>query len=112
MQRLKLRKEFLAKLMRALLHTAFSATDAVEAWAAGWSGRLESSEKLAGLKLQRGFTPISETLSNHEYPCLWDVIFDRHPILGRWDLRTPTNSTFRNTVLLDRSMHHANQIRI
>jgi len=23
--------------------------------------------------------PLSETLSNHEYPCLWDVIFERHP---------------------------------
>ncbi len=63
----------------ALLHAAFVAPDAVESWASGWCGRLESSEKLDGLKLQRGFTPISETLSNHEYPCLWDVIFDRHP---------------------------------
>jgi hypothetical protein len=63
----------------ALLHNAFAVPDAVEAWAGGWGGRLESSGKLKGLKLQRGFTPISETLSNQEYPCLWDVIFDRHP---------------------------------
>ena len=62
----------------ALLHYAFSAPDAVEAWADGWStdaGR----EKLAGLKLQRGFTPISDTLSDQENPKLWDIIFDNHP---------------------------------
>ena len=62
----------------ALLHHSFGAPEAVESWAGGWSERLEAPG-LAALKLQKGFTPISETLSNQEYPCLWDVIFDRHP---------------------------------
>ena len=62
----------------ALLHHGFNSPDSVESWAHQWSSRTESS-KLAELSLQRGFTPISETLSNQEYPCLWDVIFDRHP---------------------------------
>jgi hypothetical protein len=34
---------------------------------------------LAGLKLQRGFTPISDTLSDQENPKLWEIIFDNHP---------------------------------
>ena len=62
----------------ALLHHAFLNPAAVEGWAAGWSGRMQSA-RLNGLTLQRGFHPISETMSNQEYPCLWDVIFDRHP---------------------------------
>ena len=62
----------------ALLHHAFSFPDSVEAWAHAWAKRFDAS-KLQAIKFQRGFTPISETLSNQEYPCLWDVIFDRHP---------------------------------
>lgn len=62
----------------ALVHNAFEAPDAVESWASGWAQRLQSP-KLAGMKLQRGFKPISETLSNQEYPVLWDVLFDKHP---------------------------------
>jgi len=62
----------------ALLHHAFQSPTAVESWAAGWSGRIQSA-RLSGLTLQRGFLPISETMSNQEYGCLWDVIFDRHP---------------------------------
>jgi len=38
-----------------------------------------SADKLKNLKLQRGFMPLSETLSNQEYPHLWDVLFERHP---------------------------------
>ena len=62
----------------ALLHYTFGASEAVETWASGWAGQIGSS-KFDGLKLQRGFLPISETLSDREYPTLWDVIFDRHP---------------------------------
>ena len=62
----------------ALVHHAFGSPDTVEPWAHSWGQKLES-EKLIGLKLQRGFMPISETLSNQEFPCLWDCIFARHP---------------------------------
>lgn len=61
----------------ALLHHAFGSPVAVENWADGWAAR--GTTKLGGLKLQRGFASISETLSNQEYPCLWDVLFERHP---------------------------------
>jgi hypothetical protein len=62
----------------ALVHNAFASPEAVDAWAKAWGNKL-GIEKLANLKMQRGFLPLSETLSNQEYPCLWDVIFDRHP---------------------------------
>jgi len=62
----------------ALVHYAFEAPEDVEAWAAGWGQRL-GLPKLTELKLQRGFKAISETLSNQEYPVLWDVLFERHP---------------------------------
>src|ERR1035438_6760322 len=62
----------------ALMHHAFQFPDAVEEWASSWGNRL-AMPRLAGLKLQRGFRPISETLSNAEFPVLWDVLFDRHP---------------------------------
>lgn len=62
----------------ALLHHTFLNPGPVETWAAGWYARLQSA-RLNGLALQRGFLPISETMSNWEYHTLWDVIFDRHP---------------------------------
>ncbi len=62
----------------ALIHYAFESPEAVEQWAGNWGKRL-ALPKLAELKLQRGFRAISETLSNAEFPFLWDVLFDRHP---------------------------------
>lgn len=62
----------------ALVHHAFGSPDVVESWASAWGQKLQA-DKLAGLKLQRGFIPIAETLSNQERPYAWDVIFDRHP---------------------------------
>ena len=62
----------------ALVHHAFGSPDQVESWAASWGEKLQAS-KLTALKLQRGFMPLSETLSNQEYPNLWDLLFTRHP---------------------------------
>ena len=62
----------------ALIHYAFEAPQAVEEWAKNWGHRL-SLPKLTEITLQRGFKAISETLSNAEFPVLWDVLFDRHP---------------------------------
>jgi hypothetical protein len=61
----------------ALIHNAFGSPEAVEAWAQSWGEKL-GSEKLNALRLQRGFVALSETLSNQEYPYLWDVLFERH----------------------------------
>lgn len=62
----------------ALVHHSFGSPDVVESWGRAWGQKVQS-EKLIELKLQRGFLPISETLSNQEFPRLWDVIFARHP---------------------------------
>lgn len=62
----------------AVLHHAFDNPDPVQAWAKAWGTKLASA-KLQGVVLQKGFFPISETMSNQEYPSLWDLIFDRHP---------------------------------
>jgi hypothetical protein len=62
----------------ALVHYAFGSPDQVEAWAGSWGVRLQAP-RLTGLKLQPGFMPLSETLSNQEYPNLWDLLFARHP---------------------------------
>src|SRR5580692_5312626 len=61
----------------ALVHHAFGAPDQVESWANSWGQKLQA-DKLKSMKLQRGFMPLSETLSNQEYPHLWDVLFERH----------------------------------
>ena len=67
----------------ALLHHAFHSPDVLEKWAMEWAERLPGrgldAKRLAGLKLQRGFLPVTEAFSNHEYLHLWDVIFDLHP---------------------------------
>ena len=67
----------------ALLHHAFRSPEAVETWAREWAPRLEAqrldARRLATLQLRRGLLPLTETLSDQEYPNLWDVIFDLHP---------------------------------
>ena len=62
----------------ALLHHAIESPHAVMGWAGEWGAKL-GTNKLSQLKLQTGFLPISEALSNQEYANLWDLIFDRHP---------------------------------
>jgi hypothetical protein len=62
----------------AVMHHAIQSPDQVEAWACEW-GRRPGIEALHDLKLQPGFVAISEPVHNHEYPLLWDLLFDRHP---------------------------------
>ncbi|MGB2985829.1 MAG: DUF499 domain-containing protein, partial [Phycisphaerae bacterium] len=62
----------------AVMHHAIASPDAVEPWAQGWSTDPTASA-LRGLTLERGFEAISEPVHNHEYPLLWDLLFDRHP---------------------------------
>lgn len=62
----------------AVMHHAVQSPGEVEPWAKDWGNKL-GAEALQNLTLQRGFTAISEPVHNHEYPVLWDLIFDRHP---------------------------------
>lgn len=62
----------------AVMHHAIQSPERVEAWAKEWGSRL-GSDVLSGLTLERGFVAISEPVHNHEYPLLWELLFDRHP---------------------------------
>ncbi|MDR0374944.1 MAG: hypothetical protein LBH85_04395 [Treponema sp.] len=61
----------------ALMHHAVASPDVVESWLAGWAGR--GKPELAGIKLLRGYLPISEAVHNYEYTFLWELLFARHP---------------------------------
>ena len=62
----------------AVMHHALASAEKVEGWVSEW-GKRPGMEALSGLALQRGFFPISEPVHNHEYPLLWDLLFERHP---------------------------------
>lgn len=62
----------------AVMHHAVQSPGQVETWAREW-GKRPGMEALRELTLQRGFIAISEPVHNHEYPLLWDLLFDRHP---------------------------------
>ena len=62
----------------AVMHHGIADPEAVESWLSEWGAKLASSE-LGSLKMSKGYIPISEPVHNHEFPLLWDLIFDRHP---------------------------------
>lgn len=62
----------------AVMHHAIASPGPVESWVQGWCSD-PSASTLAGLTMERGFVAISEPVHNHEYPLLWDLLFDRHP---------------------------------
>lgn len=62
----------------AVMHHAVESPDKVEQWAREWGTKL-NAETLRQIELQRGYFAISEPVHNHEYPLLWDLLFDRHP---------------------------------
>lgn len=62
----------------AVLHHAIESSSQVQEWANEWGKRI-GSQPLSELALDGGFFAISEPVHNHEYPLLWDLIFERHP---------------------------------
>lgn len=62
----------------AVMHHATMSPDVVQQWARDWGRRL-GNQFLSDLELQAGYSAISEAVHNHEYPFLWDLLFDRHP---------------------------------
>lgn len=59
----------------AVLHHAAASPEAVEAWLRSWGPEIGGEVPA----LRRGYLPISEPVHEHEYPFLWDLLFDRHP---------------------------------
>ena len=62
----------------AVMHHAIKSPDIVRDWLEDWSAKLQQTD-LQDLSITKGFIAISEPVHNHEYPLLWDLIFDRHP---------------------------------
>lgn len=62
----------------AVMHHAIQHTEQVQAWARSWGVELDIPW-LREISLQPGFIAITEPVHNHEYPLLWDLLFDRHP---------------------------------
>jgi len=62
----------------AVMHHAIQSPDVVEKWSHDWGKKVGSSE-LESFRATRGFVAISEPVHNHEYPLLWNLLFDRHP---------------------------------
>ena len=62
----------------AVMHHAIQSPDLVENWLKDWGDRLGSAE-LKAFEIAKGYVPISEPVHNHEYPLLWNLLFDRHP---------------------------------
>lgn len=62
----------------AVMHHGIQSPDVVESWLQDWGGKLDSNE-LKTTEMLKGYVAISEPVHNHEYPLLWDLLFDRHP---------------------------------
>jgi hypothetical protein len=62
----------------AVMHHGFKSPEIVESWLKDWGDKLER-EDISNIRMLKGYIPISEPVHNHEYPLLWDLLFDRHP---------------------------------
>ena len=62
----------------AVMHHAVQSPELVENWLKNWGEKTDNDE-IKGFEMVKGFIPISEPVHNHEYPLLWELIFDRHP---------------------------------
>lgn len=62
----------------AVMHHAVQSPVIVEDWLKDW-GSKQGSAELNSFEMVKGYVPISEPVHNHEYPLLWDLLFDRHP---------------------------------
>lgn len=62
----------------AVMHHGIQSPEIVESWLKDWGNKVGSDE-LKNAEMLKGYVPISEPVHNHEYPLLWDLLFDRHP---------------------------------
>ncbi len=64
--------------LMAVIHHAIESPDKVEAWAANWA-KNHGIKDLDGLKLVRGFKPVTRAINDNEDGMfLWDVLFNNH----------------------------------
>jgi hypothetical protein len=62
----------------AVMHHAIQSPEIVESWLKEWDTKV-GSDDMKDIMILKGYMPISEPIHNHEYPLLWDILFDRHP---------------------------------
>lgn len=62
----------------AVMHHAIESPGVVENWLKEWGDR-QGNDDLKAFEMVKGYVPISEPVHNHEYPLLWDLLFERHP---------------------------------
>jgi hypothetical protein len=62
----------------AVMHHAIQSPVIVENWLKDWAVNSGISD-LKDFVMVKGYIPISESVHNHEYLLLWDLLFDRHP---------------------------------
>ncbi len=74
-------------LMAALAHM-YKDPSATDNWLKSWAGQLHR-DGLTNLVLNRDVEVITESLHQHNYTFLWDLLFDKHPegkyIRGKWE---------------------------
>lgn len=85
-----------------VLYHALRDPVATASWLTEWSSRLASPD-LAAIPLRPVTMVIAESMHQHEYPTIWDMLFDRHPhgahVRGMWAGQSnPTAIPSRNLV--------------
>jgi len=89
-------------LMAATAHM-FKDPVATDNWLKSWAGQLHRDD-LTNLTLNRDVEVITESLHQHNYTFLWDLLFDRHPdgnfIRGKWEGQGDNRPEIPGTSLL------------
>lgn len=89
-------------LMAALAHM-YKDPVATDNWLKSWAGQLQR-EDISSLTLNRDVEVITESLHQHNYTFLWDLLFDKHPegkfIKGKWEGQGDNKSEVPGTALL------------
>jgi len=88
-------------LMAALAHM-YKDPSATDNWLKSWAGQLHR-DGLTNLALNRDVEVITESLHQHNYTFLWDLLFDKHPegkyIRGKWEGLGESKSEVPGTAL-------------
>lgn len=89
-------------LMAALAHM-YKDPGAADNWLRSWAGMLHR-DGLTNLSLNRDVEVITESLHQHNYTFLWQLLFDKHPegtyIRGKWEGQGENRSEIPGTALL------------
>lgn len=63
--------------LMAVLHHAVNSPEVTEKWLENWADTIGNAS-LKDIKIAKGFSAISETVNDNEFPNLWELLFARH----------------------------------